>query len=469
MSDFYENEEFRNSISTVNKEGKRVWVYPKKPSGRFYNARTIVSVILLIILFATPFIKLNGHPFMLFNIFERNFIFFGIAFGPYDFHIMVLVMIAFIVFIFLFTAIFGRVFCGWVCPQTIFMEMVFRKIEYWIDGDFRQQKALKDSPWNGQKIFKRSLKFGIFLVISYLISHTFMAYLIGVDEVLNVVKAGPAEHPGGFIAINVFTGLFFFVFWWFREQACIIVCPYGRLQGVLLDKNSIAVAYDFIRGEPREKIKKGAERTAGDCIDCKICVDVCPTGIDIRNGTQLECVNCTACIDACDNVMEKIGKPRGLIRYDSLSGIEEKKKLRFTARMGVYTAVLTLLIALITVLMLNRKDVEVNILRTPGMLYQEQPGNQISNIYNFHVINKTFDKIGINMKVKNMDAKIVLLGSKPEAGPQQVMEGKFMIIIDKSKIEKLNTKLEIGVYQNNQEIDVIKTSFLGKRETNEKN
>ncbi len=469
MSDFYENEEFRNSISTVNKEGKRVWIYPKKPSGRYYNARTIVSVILLIILFATPFIKIDGHPFMLFNLFERNFIFFGIAFGPYDFHIMGLSMIAFIVFIFLFTAIFGRVFCGWVCPQTIFMEMVFRKIEYWIDGDFRQQKALRDSPLTGMKIFKRGLKFSIFLIISYLISHTFMAYIIGLDEVIEVVKAGPSEHFTGFIAINVFTGLFFFVFWWFREQACVIVCPYGRLQGVLLDKNSIAVAYDFIRGEPRERIKKGVERTAGDCIDCKICVDVCPTGIDIRNGIQLECVNCTACMDACDNVMDKVGKPRGLIRYDSLNGITEKIKLKFTARMAVYTVVLTLLVTLIAVLMINRKDVEVNILRTPGMLYQEQPNNKISNIYNFHVINKTFKDVGINMKVKNMDASIVLLGLKPVVGPQEVLEGKFMIIIDKSKIEKLNTKLDIAVYQNNQEIDVIKTSFLGKRETNEKN
>lgn len=236
-------------------------------------------------------------------------------------------MITFFVFIILFTVVFGRVWCGWACPQTIFMEMVFRKIEYWIEGDAAKQMKLKNMPWTAEKIFKRVLKYVIFMAISLLIAHTLMAYLIGVDKVIDIVTASPYEHWSGFLGMLFFTGIFFWVFSYFREQACIAVCPYGRLQGVLLNKDSMAVSYDFKRGEPRGKIKKGEiQEGQGDCIDCKLCVHVCPTGIDIRNGTQLECVNCTACMDACDEVMTKVNRPKGLIRIASYNGIVEGTK-----------------------------------------------------------------------------------------------------------------------------------------------
>ncbi|GAB1348485.1 cytochrome c oxidase accessory protein CcoG [Ignavibacteriales bacterium] len=456
------DQSFRDSIGTIKKDGKRNWIFPKRPSGWYYNARSVVSIFLLAFLFGMPFINVNGQPFLLFNVFERKFIIFGIFFGPYDFHIFLLSFIALVIFVILFTAIYGRVFCGWVCPQTIFMELVFRKIEYLIDGDYRDQKKLKAAPWTGSKLFKRTLKYSIFLVISYLIAHTFMAYLVGLDEVRNIVSSPPSERPGGFIAMNVFTGLFFFVFSWFREQACIIVCPYGRLQGVLLDKNSLAVTYDFIRGEPRGKLRKNEARSEGDCVDCKLCVDVCPTGIDIRNGIQLECVNCTACMDACDDVMTKIKKPKGLIRLDSLNGVETGKKFSFSLRVGVYSTILIILIGVISILMANRKDVEVNILRTPGMLYQEQPHDKISNIYNFHVINKTFDDMKIDLKVKGMPATIKILGSEPKVKQLEVYEGRFMLVVDKKDLKAVNTKIEISVVENGKEIETIKTSFLGK-------
>ncbi len=458
------DQSFRDSIGTIKKDGKRNFIFPKKPKGWYFNARTLVSVFLLAILFGLPFIEVHGQPLFLFNVFERKFIIFGVFFGPYDFHIFLLSFIALVVFVILFTAIYGRIFCGWICPQTVFMELVFRKIEYWIDGDFREQRKLRAAPWSGKKLFKRVLKHAIFLGIAYLIAHTFMAYLVGLDEVREIVSSSPSDRPGGFIAMNVFTALFFFVFAWFREQACIIVCPYGRLQGVLLDQNSLAVTYDFVRGEPRGKIVKNEERTTGDCIDCKLCVDVCPTGIDIRNGIQMECVNCTACMDACDEVMTKIDRPKGLIRLDSLNGVQTGKKFSFSVRVGIYTGVLIILVSIIAVLMANRKDVEVNILRTPGMLYQDQPGGKLSNLYNFHVINKTFHDMNIDLKVKGLAGEIKVLGSKPDVKQLEVYEGRFMLIVDQKDLKALNTKIEIAVIEDGKEIETIKTSFLGKFE-----
>ena len=237
---------FRNELATVSKEGKRKWIFPKKPSGRFYNARNVVGLLLLLILVVTPFIKVNGYPFMLFDFPNRNFILFGIPFGPHDFFLFVLAMIATLVFIILFTAIFGRVFCGWACPQTIFMEMVFRKIEYWIEGDYREQRKLKAAPWIGKKIFKKALKHGIFFGISFFIANVFLSYIISLDELIGIITDSPSQHTEGLITITAFSLVFYWVFSYFREQVCTMVCPYGRLQGVLLDRDSIVIAYDHI-------------------------------------------------------------------------------------------------------------------------------------------------------------------------------------------------------------------------------
>ncbi|MDX1627911.1 MAG: 4Fe-4S binding protein, partial [Fulvivirga sp.] len=263
--DLYEfDEEFRDTIATVDESGKRVWVYPKKPDGRFHNARIWVTVVLLGILFAGPFITIEGRPLLLLNIFERKFVIFGQAFWPQDFFLLALLLITFFVFVILFTVVFGRLWCGWACPQTLFMEMVFRKIEYWIEGDANQQRKLDKKPWNAEKIRKKGLKHIIFLLISILIAHTVMAYLIGIDEVREIVSQPPTEHWAGFLGLISFVGIFYWVFAYFREQACVAVCPYGRLQGVLLDKRSIAVMYDWLRGEPRGKLKKGkVEDTKG--------------------------------------------------------------------------------------------------------------------------------------------------------------------------------------------------------------
>ncbi len=464
-----EKQEFRNQLATVTSEGKRKWIYPKKPSGKFYNARTILSFFLLAFLVVVPFIKVNGHQFLLFDFLNRNFILFGIPFGPHDFHLFVLAMIAIIVFIILFTVVFGRIFCGWACPQTVFMEMVFRKIEYWIEGDAKDQRKLDAAPWNSSKIFKKGIKNFIFYVISFIISHIFLAYIISTDKVLSIISQPPSAHLSGFIALIAFSLIFYWVFSYFREQACTIVCPYGRLQGVLLDQDSIVIAYDYKRGEPRGKLKRDEDNSSkGDCIDCNLCVDVCPTGIDIRNGIQLECVNCTACIDACDAVMEKINKPKNLIKYASLNGIEKNAKFKITPRIILYSTILVILLGALGYLLSIRTDYSINILRTPGMLFQEQPGGKVSNVYDLNIVNKTFNETPVQLKLETPSGgELKLVGKDIVLKSQEIVETKFLVLLDKSSIAKMNTPIEIGVYDKDKLIKKVKTSFLGPVDINE--
>ncbi len=463
------DESFRDSIATINAEGERAFVYPTKPFGKYYDLRTYFTWFYLIVFFTVPFIKYNGEPLFLFNVPEKKFILFGSIFWAQDFFIFGLGMLIFIVFIALFTVVFGRLFCGWACPQTIFMEMIFRKIEYWIDGDANYQKALKKAPWNAEKIRKRVLKFLAFYSISFVIALTLLSYLISIDHVFNILN-NIGERLGAFLGIMLFTTVFFFVYWWFREQVCLIVCPYGRMQGVLLDKNSVVVAYDYVRGEDRHHFKKNEVRTGGDCIDCNLCVKVCPTGIDIRNGTQLECISCTACIDACDHMMEAVGFEKGLIRYDSENGIKDKVKLTFTTRMKAYSAVLLILIGVETVLLTTRSDYDATILRAKGMLYQEQPNDQLSNLFTIKLVNKTREKLPVELKVENFkDYKIQLIGKDIEVKPEAVTMGEFFVFLNKKDIVERKIKLEIGVYSHGKKIKTVKTNFLGPIKFNSNN
>lgn len=465
------DERFRDSIGTINEEGKRAWVFPKKPSGKFYKYRKWVSYGLLLFLIAAPFVKINGNQFLMFNVLERRFNIFGYPFWPQDFHLFVISMITGVIFIALFTVAFGRIFCGWMCPQTIFMEMVFRRIEYWIDGDRGAQMRLDRQPWNAQKIRKRVTKWSIFFLISFLIANVFLAYLIGSDTLIRYIIDGPLQHVSTLISLLIFTGVFYFVFAWFREQVCIIACPYGRLQGVLLDNKSIVVAYDHKRGEGdkgRKKFRKGEDRQAlghGDCIDCFQCVHVCPTGIDIRNGTQLECVNCTACIDECDTIMEKVNLPKGLIRYASEDNIEKKTKFSFTPRMKGYSSVLVVLIGILIGMLFLRNDLEATVLRLPGQMYERKEGNIISNVYTFKLINKTTKNVeNVSFKLLSHNGKIEVVTHKNFDVPaEQLTEGTLFIEIDAGELGSDKDKLKIGVYSDETLLETATTRFLGPR------
>lgn len=495
--DYDDIEEYRDRIATVDKSGKRIWIYPKKPNGPFYEYRKYVSYVLLIILFGLPFIKMNGQPLVLFNLLEAKFIIFGVYFAPQDFYLFVIAMLIGIVFIALFTVIYGRLFCGWVCPQTIFMEMVFRRIEYWIEGDANAQKRLDKAPWDNQKIFKKILKQGIFLLISVAIAHTFLSYIIGLDEVVKIVSDPIGQHFGGFVAMVIFTLAFYGVFSVLREQVCTTICPYGRMQGVLLDDNSLNVAYDFVRGEPRGKLsraRKGKRSNCddgcstckdggsscpadalkaqldaitlappkGDCIDCGLCVQVCPTGIDIRDGVQLECVNCTACMDACDEVMIKIDKPKGLIRIDSYNSITKGVKSLFNTRVAAYSLVLVALLGLESFLFISRSEVETLFLRTPGMLYQDNDDGYISNLYNYQLINKTDKTIPVTFKATNIDGVIFeIIGESPVTLPNATREGAVFIKVPKDKLKNRKTEIDIDVMSEGKIIDELETNFLG--------
>lgn len=463
MAEVEQEKSFRDSVATVDNTGKRLWVFPKKPKGKYYNARTWLSVFYLLVFFILPFIKVNGHPLFLINILQRKFILFGQIFWPQDFFIFGLGMIIFIVFIALFTVVFGRIFCGWICPQTIFMEMVFRKVEYWIEGDMGEQRRLAKQKWNSDKIFKKVMKWIVFWAISFLIANTFLAYIIGIDELRTIVSEPVSENMGGFIALIIFTTVFFFVYSWFREQVCTVVCPYGRMQGVLLDRDSIVVSYDHVRGEPRGRFKKNEDRAIGDCIDCHQCINVCPTGIDIRNGTQLECVNCTACIDACDNMMEAVGLPKGLIRYASENNISEKKKLRFTGRMKAYTAVMVILLCVEGFLLVSRTDVGISILRAQGQLFQEQEAEgTYSNLYNYKFLNKTYSEKQLMLKPENFEGRIEVVGKGDLHVPKESdIGGTMFIYIDKENIKERKTKLKIGVYEDGEKLTTVNTTFLG--------
>ncbi|HLW61969.1 MAG TPA: cytochrome c oxidase accessory protein CcoG [Flavobacterium sp.] len=473
MKDNKEEESFRDTIGTVDAEGKRKWVYPKKPSGKYYNRRKIVSYLLLTFLFVSPFIKIHGNQFLLFNVIDRKFNIFGFPFWPQDFYLVVISMLIGVVFVSLFTVAFGRIFCGWICPQTIFMEMVFRRIEYWIDGDRGAQMRLNRQKWNAEKIRKRVLKWLVFFIISFLIANIFLSYIQGSDKVLRMAKEGPFEHLGTFIALLIFTGVFYFVFAWFREQVCIIACPYGRMQSVLLDEKSVVVAYDHVRGEGekgRSKFRKNQNRAQegiGDCIDCMQCVHVCPTGIDIRNGTQLECVNCTACIDECNHIMRSVNLPEGLIRYASETEITENKKFRFSPRMKGYTAVLGILTTLLIGMLFLRSDVEAKILRLPGQLF-EHKGENISNVFTYSVTNKTVkDFENVNFKLVKPEGTITIVGSDTISVPKEEMvKGTMFIEINKYLLEDDKTKLEIEVYNGDELIDKTSTNFLGPRKFN---
>lgn len=446
-----------------------MWLYPKRPLGRYYQARSWLTWLLLGVMFAGPFIKINGNPLLMVNVIERRFSVLGVIFWPQDNLVFALGFLLFLMGIAVFTAAFGRLWCGWTCPQTVLMEMVFRKIEYAIEGDAASQKALDRAPWTVGKLGKKALKHGIFLALSFVIGNTLLAYIIGWEALREIIIDDPRNHLTGLGFMLLFTGVFYGIFARFREQACTFICPYGRLQSTLLDENSIVVAYDYKRGEKRGPLRRSESaetRVAaqkGDCIDCGNCVTVCPTGIDIRNGTQMECVNCTACIDACDEVMGKIRRPRGLIRFASLNGIEKGEKLRVTPRIVGYCVILLVLCAGLVVMLATRSDVDATLLRAPGTMFQSTPDGQISNLYLLKLTNKTHREKRVELKLENLSGKLTVLGGQLNLPAEEQTEASVLIEVTASQLNARNTPVSVGIYADGRKIDTVKTTLLGPR------
>lgn len=451
---------YRDRVSTVTEKGKRKWVFAEKPKGWYYRLRNYFSLAYFAAFFVIPLIKVNGMPFFMLNFPEGKFIIFSKIFWPQDFFIFAVAMITAIIFVALFTVIYGRLFCGWVCPQTVFMEMMFRKIEWWIEGSYTQQQKLDKAPWNTDKIIRRGGKHVVFFLLSLLIAHTFLAYIIGVDGLVKIIEEPVSEHLLLLFGLLFFTFLFYSVFAFVRDLVCTTICPYGRLQGVMSDKDTMQISYDYKRGEPRGRLSKIA--STGDCIDCNKCVHVCPTGIDIRNGVQMECVGCTACIDACDMVMDKIGKPKGLIRYASENQIASGTQFHFNPRMKAYTILLSILTVAMVFLIATRNSIDTYISRTKGQLYQELPNNQLSNLYSAKIINKTNKDVPIELRLENCKGAIKMVSQHQMLLKKEALNQlTFFIILDKQQIKKRSTKIKVGVYQNGQRIQTVSTTFLG--------
>lgn len=456
-------EHYGNKISTVDNEGKRKWIYAFQPKGKFYKYRTWLSWFYIIVFFGLPFVKINGNPFFLFNIPEGKFSLFGQLFLPQDFVILAIAMLLGIVFIIVFTLLFGRVFCGWVCPQTIFMEMIFRKIEYWIEGPAHVQmkmarQKVKPKSYYVKKVVKQILFYGL----SFIIANTFLSYIIGVEALYEIVRAPVKQHLVGFIALLAFTTVFYFVFAYVREIVCTVICPYGRLQSVLMDKNSMAVAYNYNRGEPRGRKRKGNDNL-GDCIDCGMCVNVCHTGIDIRDGLQMECVNCTACMDACDDMMIRVGKPTGLITIASEKQLETNTvgEKSFDLRKKLLITLLIVLSGAFTALIVSRSIFDSTVMRVPGQLYQENADGTISNLYKIKLVSKSAKTLPYHLEVREDNAEIVYVGQPLDSlRTGEHMEETFFIKIPKDKIKSRKENIHVQIMSGDEIIQSKKVSFL---------
>jgi cytochrome c oxidase accessory protein FixG len=463
-------QDFRDHLSTADAEGRRRWLYPRKPRGPFSRARTWLSWLLLAVMFAGPFVRIHGNPLLLLNIVERKFVVLGQIFWPQDMIIFAVALLVYLTGVIVFTAAYGRLWCGWLCPQTVLMEMVFRKIEYLIEGDAPAQRALARAPWTVGKLTRKAAKHALFLGLSFLVGNTLLAYIVGTDALFQIVTDNPLNHLEGLTFMVLFTLVFYAIFARFREQACTFICPYGRFQSTLLDEHSIVVAYDYKRGETRSRWRRAQspdQRRAarlGDCIECRECVAVCPTGIDIRNGTQMECVHCTACIDACDRVMTKIGRPKGLIRYTSLNGIERGERLRITPRIAGYTLLLGALGLLLLFLVFTRSDVQTTLLRAQGALFQQMPDGHLSNLYTVRVLNKTSRAVPIELRLERPAGDLQVLGGGLVAPPQKQTETSVLIELDRRVLTGGKTALVVGVYSDGRRLETLKTGFVGPRD-----
>ncbi|GIK20241.1 MAG: cytochrome c oxidase accessory protein CcoG [Leptolyngbya sp. PLA2] len=440
-------------LSTLNADGSRRWLKPKPSRGRFWRRRRAAAWLLIGLFTLLPYLKINNRPVILLDVARREFSLFGGLFYPTDTLLLALFVVGVFLTVFLLTALFGRVWCGWACPQTVYMEFVYRPIERFFEGE--PGRTRKRGAW------RTPAKYAVYLLVSMFLAHTFLAYFVGVEELARWVRRSPAEHPASFLIMASVTALMMFDFCFFREQTCIVACPYGRFQSVLLDRRSLVVAYDPRRGEPRGKAKraattialpvvsangKPAERTTGDCVDCFKCVATCPTGIDIRDGLQMECIHCTQCIDACDEVMERLGRPRGLIRYGSQAGIEGERARRFRPRLLIYPCLLTAVVAGILVSLSRIEAADVTVLRGPGLPFNVLPTGEVSNQAIVRVRNRTRAEVGYEVGVPGVEgARVIAVESPLRVAAGALRSEAVSIVLPADAVTQRRTDITLRV------------------------
>jgi cytochrome c oxidase accessory protein FixG len=430
-------------LATVDKAGKRLYLYPAEVKGRFRTLRNRVHFILIVFFLVLPWIKIHGHPAILLDVAAKKFSILGIRFWAHDAPMLVFIFGGAALTLGLVTAIWGRIWCGWACPQTVFVDSVFRTIEKWAEGDHLARRILDAEKWSGKKLFKKALKWSLFLAATLIIAHSFIAYFVGAEELARMIRKSPAENPVSFGIMAFISAALLFNFGWFREQLCTVLCPYGRFQSLLMDDHSLVVAYDAARGEPRK---------VGDCVNCYRCVRVCPTGIDIRRGNQLECVGCTACIDACNDVMARLKKPLGLIRYESAVGLNGGVSHKLRGRTLAYTVLLVGLLIGLFANLWNRNSIEATFVRATGVPYQEIQTlgkSEIINRFKADLSNQSFEDIELNLNLaaeySTHGISVILIGPSIRIPAGRKAAAEFFVKFPKALLSNGKALIKVNI------------------------